>query len=144
MILKGLLKSLKTWYQTRVLGRKSEKTSWVSSPCSSKPPKKFCRMLRETNDVFILNGCVYWRYVWSEFTVSPGVLKETFSDGFWKMDYKANTKVDISCGEFRKAYALFQDVKNDPEFVDTLFGDVLESIWLTKILYQSEVMTFGQ
>jgi hypothetical protein len=101
-------------------------------------------MVHETNDVFILNGSVYWRYKWSEYTVSPSMIKETFSDGFWQMNYKMDTKVDITFNEFYGAYKEFQRVKDDPEFIDTLFGDVLESIWLTKILYQSEMMTFGQ
>lgn len=72
------------------------------------------------------------------------MIKETFSDGFWKMNYKENTKVDITFNEFWEAYRLFENVKDEPEFIDILMGDVLESIWLTKILYKSELMTFGQ
>jgi hypothetical protein len=101
-------------------------------------------MVKETNDVFILNGYVYWRYIWSEYTTSPGIIKETFSNGYWKFDYKKNTREDITCNEFYEEYKLFENVKDLPEFVDNLFGDVLESIWLTKIMYQSELMTFDQ
>lgn len=101
-------------------------------------------MIQQTSDVFILNDCVYWRYVWSDYTSGPGWIKETFQDKFFKFKYKENLREDITASEFREALELFNNVKDVPEFVDVLFGDALESIWLTKILYQSSIMTFGQ
>lgn len=101
-------------------------------------------MVKHTNDVFVLNGYVYWRYIWSKYTVSPNVIEETFSDGFWKIDYKKNIKVDITSTVFYDARKELKQIENNPKFIDTLFNEMLENTWLTKILYQSEIMIFGQ
>lgn len=95
-------------------------------------------MIQQTNDVFILNGYVYWKYIWSEYIViQPGYIKETFKDQFFEIDYEKDTKKDCTAKRFYLALALFNRKKKDSIFFDTMISKALERIWLAKILYAS-------
>jgi hypothetical protein len=99
-------------------------------------------MIEQTTDVFILNGYVYWRYLWSEHISGPGYIKLSICDEFIKVDYKENIKTEITSEEFYDAFKTFENVKDVPEFIDNLMTDALERRWLSSILYTSSIMNF--
>ena len=102
-------------------------------------------MLTLTSDVFILNGFVYWRKVRTLFHTKKGYsITQTSRDEYIRVEYKTCSKEFITSNTFREEQSKFEDIKNEPEFIDTLFGDVLEYKWLANIMYTSTIMVFDQ
>ena len=101
--------------------------------------------IRQTSDMFILNGFVYWRYVKTTITTKPNILTHTFSDQFLKINYKEDDSFRyVSPLEFYTELKSFNEIKNNDHFYDKLIGEALEYPWLTTLLYTSTIMVFDQ
>ena len=102
-------------------------------------------MLTLTSDVFILNDYVYWRRVRTLIHTKKGYgITQTSRDEYVRIHYKTCSKEFITSNTFREEHSNFDNVKDVPEFVDILFGEVLEYKWLANIMYTSTIMVFDQ